>query len=79
MDHCADAKTAKQAEADWILGIGKLNESNMENVRYFHLCKNKLVGDPDTDPAFRHRQWDVIIHPHTARYEDVGQIRKSRR
>lgn len=62
--------TAKQGEADWILGIGKSNDDGYENVRYFNLIKNKLVGDEDTDPALRHGFFDVLIQPEIGRYRD---------
>lgn len=71
MANVANAKTAKQAEADWILGIGKTNDPGYEFVRYLHLSKNKLSGDEDTDPALRHGKCEVIIRPDIARYEDL--------
>ena len=72
MSHVADAKTSKQAEADWILGIGKSNEGGTEAVRYFNISKNKLIGDEFTDPELRHGRFEVWIHPTIARYEDMG-------
>lgn len=62
--------TAKQGEADWILGIGKLNDAGYERMRYFSICKNKLPGDEDTDPKLRHGKMEVLINEDTARYED---------
>lgn len=72
MGHVALAKTSKQAEADFILGIGKSNEQGYELNRYFSLVKNKLTGDEDTNPALRHGTWEVAIRPEVARYEDLG-------
>ena len=71
MSHVAEAKTAKQAEADWILGIGKSNEAGTESVRFFNISKNKLMGDSHTDPELRHGRFDVWIRPQIARYEDI--------
>jgi len=71
MGHVANAKTAKQAEADWILGIGKGNEEGMEYVRHLNISKNKLGGDEDSVPDLRHGKLDVIIKPEIARYEDI--------
>jgi len=71
MENVANAKTAKQAEADWILGIGKTNTEGYEYVRHLHLSKNKLAGDTDSIPELRHGRRDVIIEPHLARYRDV--------
>lgn len=71
MGHVSNAKTAKQSEADWILGIGKSNEDGMEYVRCLHLSKNKLSGDIDTIPELRHGKLNVIIDPERARYRDL--------
>lgn len=71
MEDAANAKTAKQAEADWILGIGKLEQEGYEKVRHLHLSKNKLEGDKDSIPELRHGRVDVLIHPEVARYGDI--------
>lgn len=71
MNHVANAKTAMQAEADWILGVGKNNSPGYENLRYLALSKNKLAGDPDTDPTMRHGKCEVLIEPIVARYKDI--------
>lgn len=71
MSNVANAKTAKQAEADWIVGIGKVHDNGYENVRYLHASKNKLIGDEDTDPNQRHGKREVLIKPQVARYEDI--------
>jgi KaiC/GvpD/RAD55 family RecA-like ATPase len=71
MSNVANAKTAKQAEADWILGIGKVNDMGYEMVRYLHASKNKLAGDEDSDPTLRHGKREVIINPSIARYEEI--------
>lgn len=63
--------TSKQAEADWILGIGKVHDPGFEYVRYLHLSKNKLAGDEDSDPNLRHGRLEVIIQPTIARYGDI--------
>jgi hypothetical protein len=62
--------TAKQGEADWVLGIGKVHDEGMENVRYFSICKNKLVGDSDSVEGMRHGHFDVVIEPSIGRYRD---------
>jgi replicative DNA helicase len=72
MDNVAESKTAKQAEADWILGIGKTHDNGMEYVRYLHIPKNKLSGDEDTVPELRHGKIEVKIRPEVARYEDFA-------
>ena len=70
MSHVANAKTAKQAEADFILGIGKTHNKDEEFIRYFNISKNKLFGDEDTDPSRKHDFWEVEIDPQHARYRD---------
>lgn len=72
MDNVAESKTAKQAEADWILGIGKVHDNGMEYVRYLHCSKNKLSGDEDTIPELRHGKIEVLIRPEIARYTDFS-------
>lgn len=71
MGHVSNAKTAMQAEADFLIGIGKSNETGFEKIRYFNICKNKLTGDPDTDPEKRHAQIEVYLNAEIARYEDM--------
>lgn len=70
MDMVDGSKTAKQGEADWILGIGK-EQDNTSRSRYFNIVKNKLLGDTDTLPDLRHGSTQVIIKPEIARYEDI--------
>ena len=71
MANVANAKTSKQAEADWIVGIGKIHDPGYENVRYLHASKNKLIGDEDSVPDMRHGRKEVLINPAVARYEDI--------
>ena len=70
MDMVDGSKTAKQGEADWILGIGK-EQDNTSRTRYFNISKNKLIGDQDTMPDLRHGSTQVLIKPEIARYEDI--------
>lgn len=71
MGHVANAKTAKQAEADFILGIGKSNEEGQSVFRFLNITKNKLSGDEDSEPGLRHGQQQVLIQPEIARYKDL--------
>jgi len=71
MANVANAKTSKQAEADWILGIGKVNEAGYDNLRFMHLSKNKLWGDDDTDPKLRHDRWETLLEPNIGRFIDL--------
>jgi replicative DNA helicase len=71
MEHVANAKTAKQAEADFILGIGKDGNPDLATARYLTISKNKLLGDPDSISDLRHGRFEVLIEPTIARYVDV--------
>ena len=62
--------TAKQAEADFIIGIGCVHDPVFEFVRYINIPKNKLQGDEDTDPKLRHSRFECLIRPEIGRYED---------
>ncbi len=71
MGHVSNAKTSKQAEADWILGLGKTHEETAEFIRYINLSKNKLMGDKDSIPSLRHGRFEVLIQPEVARFKDI--------
>ena len=71
MANVSNAKTSKQAEADWILGLGKTHEETAEYIRYINLSKNKLMGDKDSLPSLRHGRFEVVIQPEVARYKDI--------
>lgn len=72
MEQVAGAKVAKQAEADWIVGIGKNFKEGFEYVRYLNVVKNKLPGDFGiTDPKKRHAKLTCNILPEISRYKDI--------
>jgi KaiC/GvpD/RAD55 family RecA-like ATPase len=71
MEHVSNAKTSKQAEADWILGIGKIHAEGADNTRYLNISKNKLLGDSDTLADLRHGRFETYIEQEKARYIDV--------
>lgn len=71
MDHVANAKTSKQAEADFIIGIGKTHSQEEEFLRYLNISKNKLFGDEDSIPGMKHGRSEVLIDPQIARYKDI--------
>lgn len=70
MNDVDSSHTAKQGEADWMLGIGKTFDDDYKEVRYLHLSKNKLHGDKDSDPSLRHGKWETRIIPEIAQYAD---------
>jgi len=71
MANVSNAKTSKQAEADWILGLGKTHDEASEYIRYINLSKNKLIGDEDTIPSLRHGRMEVLIQPELGRFKDI--------
>lgn len=71
MDHVANAKTAVQAEADWILGIGKIHDDNQAYIRFLNISKNKLLGDKDSIPEMRHGKFETKLEAEIARYRDI--------
>lgn len=71
MDYVANVTTAAQAEADWILGVGKTHAEGSEALRYLNISKNKLAGDTDSIEALRHGRSEVLIKPTIARYADI--------
>ena len=71
MANVAEAKTTKQAEADWILGMGKTYDESAEYIRYLNICKNKLLGDEDTRPELRHGRFEVWIEPSIMQFKDI--------
>jgi len=70
MNDVDSSKTAKQGEADWILGIGQAVD-NSSNLRFLNISKNKLLGDDDSLPDLRHGNAQVMIKPEIARYEEL--------
>ena len=71
MGNVANAKTSKQAEADFIIGIGAIHDTGWEEFRFLNISKNKLPGDPTTDKTQRHGKLTVKIKPSIARYADL--------
>lgn len=71
-DDMYGSKTGVVAEADVILGIGKVLDIGVpEDQRYLHLSKNKLPGDSYTDEKLRHGYFDdVWLNAEIGRYHD---------
>lgn len=70
MNDVDSSHTAKQGEADFMIGIGKSSNDAEKYYRYLSLCKNKLAGDKDTNADLRHGKLPVVIQPNIARYQD---------
>lgn len=67
----ANSKTGKPSELDYIIGIGRIDKENYEDVRYINIPKNKLRGDKNTLEGLRHGRFDVLLKPSLSVYEDL--------
>jgi hypothetical protein len=70
MNDVDSSHTAKQGEADFMIGIGKTNTDGEEYMRFLSMCKNKLGKDIDCVAELRHAKLPVMIKPEIARFED---------
>jgi hypothetical protein len=69
--HMADSRTAKPAEADWLLGIGESSTDDFRGYRYFNISKNKLLGDENTKAELRHGRFQVVLEAELAHYKEI--------
>lgn len=68
----ADSKTAKPSELDFIIGIGRIDKTGYDDVRFISLPKNKLRGSADTIESLRHmKAKEVLLRPALSIYEDM--------
>jgi hypothetical protein len=74
MEDVAYAKTAKQGEADWILGIGHSSKLEDKNIRYLSACKNKQMGDDETIEKYRHGKLPVRVNTEIGQYSDYMEF-----
>ncbi len=66
----ADSKTAKPAELDFLIGIGRTDEAGYEYVRYLNIPVNKLPASQYKDEKDRHGKFSTIIVPELSIYKD---------
>lgn len=71
MNDVDSSHTAKQGEADWILGIGKSANEEVSSLRYLSILKNKLLGGSESDPALKHSKTQVRIDLEKFIYADI--------
>lgn len=71
MAHVSEAKTTKQATADFIIGMGMVSSEGNEYSRFLNISKNKMVGDQDSIPNMRHGRAEVRIIPEVMRFKDL--------
>lgn len=65
----AGSRTAKQAEADAIIMLGKDNDE--EHIRYLNIVKNKLAGDENSVEEMRHGKFEILLDRQRARYSCI--------
>ena len=64
MDMMDNSKVGKPGEMDWIIGIGKTEKEDEQNLRFINIAKNKLKG--------HHTKSSVIFDGEKSRYLDMG-------
>ena len=64
------SKTAIQGEADVIVMIGKSHDITKQDIRYFSVVKNKLIGGPKSDPAERHGKTEIQLIAETGQWKE---------
>lgn len=64
MDMMDNSKVGKPGEMDWIIGIGKTDKEDEQNLRFLHIAKNKLKGV--------HSKTTVVFDGEKSRYLDMG-------
>ena len=67
----ADSKTAKPAELDFLIGIGRTDDAGYEYVRYLNIPVNKLPSSQYKDEKDRHGKFQTIIVPELSIYKDA--------
>lgn len=70
MNQYYGSKTGVPGEADLMIGVGC--DPNEPDLRYFHLCKNKLSGGPKSDPARSHGFAVANFNKGTGRYVNIS-------
>lgn len=68
----ADSKTAKPAELDFLIAIGKSDDAGYEYTRYINIPKNKGKASKYKDEKDRHGKFITTILTELSRYEDAN-------
>lgn len=74
MNDVDSSHTAKQGEADWMVGIGKTDKIGEEDRRFLSVCKNKLPSVPEMVPEMRHAKVPIRSVPEYQIYEDALNV-----
>ncbi|HEY0750245.1 MAG TPA: AAA family ATPase [Chitinophagaceae bacterium] len=71
MNDVDSSHTAKQGEADWMVGMGGTDKVGDEDRRYLSFTKNKLPPTPDMIQGMRHAKVPIKSVPEIQIYEDI--------
>lgn len=74
MELLAGSRYGKQGEADLIITIGRLTDSDDPDdatKRFIYTPKNKLVGGPRSDPTLKNGRWEVTFEGEVGRYRGL--------
>lgn len=74
MNDVDSSHTAKQGEADWMMGLGSTDQIGQEDRRFVSVCKNKLPVVPEMDTNMRHAKIPIKSIPEYQIYEDAINI-----
>ena len=66
----ANSKTAKPAELDFLIAIGRTNEPGYEYTRYINIPKNKRKHNRYANERDRHGKFTTTLIPELSRYKD---------
>lgn len=76
MNDVDSSHTAKQGEADWMIGMGATDKIGEEEKRFLSICKNKLQPTEDMVPEMRHAKVPILSKPDVQLYEDVLSVNR---
>ena len=68
MENLYMSKTGVQGEADAIITLGRSYDPTKKHSRFFNVPKNKLAGGPDSVPAMRNMQREVLLDAERAQF-----------
>lgn len=67
----SNSKTAKPAELDYLIAIGRIDDAGYEFMRYINIPKNKRRGGVGMDEKLRHGKFTTRIIPDISTYVDA--------
>lgn len=74
MNDVDSSHTAKQGEADFMIGLGMVDNDSEKDFRYISVCKNKLIGGEGFREELRHAKIALKFKYTIGRYEDFIKL-----